>query len=55
MNIFGGVLDIAGAAADASDGLEFVINVLQSVTKFVGGPEDREIIQKFFDDIETIG
>ena len=74
MDIFGGVLDIVGAAAEGyqaiqdghegsgtqitdhgSDGLDFFANVLQGVTKFVGDPEDRELMQKFIEDLETTG
>ena len=38
-----------------SDGLEFVIDVLHGVTKFVGGPEDRETLKKVIEDIESTG
>ena len=38
-----------------SDGLEFFTNVLQGVTKLVGGPEDRENIQKVIEALETTG
>lgn len=38
-----------------SDGLDFFANILQGVTKFVGDPGDRELMQKFIEDLETTG
>ena len=39
----------------ASDGLDFVGNILQGVTKLVGDPEDRESIQNVIEALETTG
>ena len=67
LDIIGGVVDVGlnihrghdGSDTQvtdySTDGLNFVIDVLKGVTKFVGSSRDREIILKVIEGLDTTG